>query len=388
MADTPGYPATLRLAGRRVLVVGGGTVATRRIPALLDAGAVVDVIAPDASTEIREAAGAGRLRWRQRRFQPRDVLEPEPAWLVHAATDSPAVNAVVATACDEHRVWCVRADDADASSVWTPAVAHGAVGTVAEGVTVAVTGGGDPRRAAAVRDAVLAGLDSGLLPVRRQRPPALDPTQAQVIRFALVGGGPGCRGSPPSAAVSCSPPRTISSPPTGSARARPARRVPVSRRRGRRRGGDAWAPPDPAGPINEILVEHARLGRDVVVSRGRPLCPRPGWRGGDPLCRQRDSGRGGPGRDVRRVGTGRRRHPVTHRGITASFVVASAHDGATAALDALRVRPAGDLDGLLNSGRDRAGRHCVPTCGRSPVGRRRPPSRSSSPAGPRTDGRR
>ena len=55
MADTPGYPATLRLAGRRVLVVGGGTVATRRIPALLDAGAMVDVIAPDSNTEIREA---------------------------------------------------------------------------------------------------------------------------------------------------------------------------------------------------------------------------------------------------------------------------------------------------------------------------------------------
>ena len=59
VADTPGYPATLRLAGRRVLVVGGGTVATRRIPALLHAGAVVDVIAPDASADIREAAGAG-----------------------------------------------------------------------------------------------------------------------------------------------------------------------------------------------------------------------------------------------------------------------------------------------------------------------------------------
>ena len=219
MADTPGYPATLRLAGRRVLVVGGGTVATRRIPALLDAGAVVDVIAPDASTEIREAAGAGRLRWRQRRFQPRDVLEPEPAWLVHAATDSPAVNAVVATACDEHRVWCVRADDADASSVWTPAVAHGAAGTVAEGVTVAVTGGGDPRRAAAVRDAVLAGLDSGLLPVRRQRAPGRDRTDPA--------GGTGCprRRRPRGPGTchrprrdSCSPRRTSSSP-TGSARA-------------------------------------------------------------------------------------------------------------------------------------------------------------------------
>ena len=189
MADTPGYPATLRLASRRVLVVGGGAVATRRIPALLDSGAAVDVVAPDAGPEIREAAAAGRLRWRQRRFQPRDVVEPEPAWLVHAATDSPAVNAAVAAAGEEHRVWCVRADDAEASRVWTPAVAHGAAGTVAEGVTVAVTGGGDPRRAAAVRDAVLAGLDSGLLPVRRHRPAPDEPIA--LGRVALVGGGPG-----------------------------------------------------------------------------------------------------------------------------------------------------------------------------------------------------
>ncbi|HEU4329884.1 MAG TPA: NAD(P)-dependent oxidoreductase, partial [Lapillicoccus sp.] len=101
MADTPGYPATLRLTGRRVLVVGGGAVATRRIRTLLEAGAVVDLIAPDAAPEIREAAAAGRLRWRQRRFQPRDVLEPEPAWLVHAATDSVEVNATVAKAAEE-----------------------------------------------------------------------------------------------------------------------------------------------------------------------------------------------------------------------------------------------------------------------------------------------
>ena len=96
MAVTPGYPATLRLEGRRVLVVGGGTVATRRIPALVDAGAVIDVVAPDASTDIRKAAAAGRIRWRQRRFQPRDLLEPQPAWLVHATTKSPAAS--IATA--------------------------------------------------------------------------------------------------------------------------------------------------------------------------------------------------------------------------------------------------------------------------------------------------
>ena len=338
MADTPGYPATLRLAGRRVLVVGGGTVATRRIPALLDAGAVVDVIAPDASTEIREAAGAGRLRWRQRRFQPRDVLEPEPAWLAHAATDSPAVNAAVATACDEHRVWCVRADDADASSVWTPAVAHGAVGTVAEGVTVAVTGGGDPRRAAAVRDAVLAGLDSGLLPVRRQRPPSGPDGSPLVGRVALVGGGPGDPGL-----VTVRGRQLLA-----------AADVVVTDRLGPRDLLDVLSPdvevvdvgktpghhPIPQSRINEILVEHARLGRNVVRLKG-----------GDPFV----LGRGGeeaihcaangipvevvPGVTSAVSVPAAAGIPVTHRGITASFVVASAHDGATAALDALRDAP-------------------------------------------------
>ena len=336
MADTPGYPATLRLAGRRVLVVGGGTVATRRIPALLHAGAVVDVIAPDASTEIREAAGAGRLRWRQRRFQPRDVVEPEPAWLVHAASDSPPVNAMVATASEEHRVWCVRADDAEASRVWTPAVAHGAAGTVAEGVTVAVTGGGDPRRAAAVRDAVLAGLDSGLLPLRRQRP---DRAGAPPVgRVALVGGGPGDPGL-----ITVRGRQLLA-----------AADVVVTDRLGPRDLLDVLSPdvevvdvgktpghhPIPQARINEILVGHARLGRQVVRLKG-----------GDPFV----LGRGGeeaihcaangipvevvPGVTSAVSVPAAAGIPVTHRGITASFVVASAHDGATAALDALRDAP-------------------------------------------------
>ena len=114
MADTPGYPP--RFGWR-----AGGSSSSAAAP--WRPGAYRPCWTPEPwstssrptrATEIREAAGAGRLRWRQRRFQPRDVLEPEPAWLVHAATDSPAVNAAVATACDEHRVWCVRADDADA----------------------------------------------------------------------------------------------------------------------------------------------------------------------------------------------------------------------------------------------------------------------------------
>ncbi|MCL7456810.1 uroporphyrinogen-III C-methyltransferase, partial [Micromonospora sp. MSM11] len=45
MSGNP-YPLGLRLAGRRVVVVGGGAVATRRVPALLDAGADVLLVAP------------------------------------------------------------------------------------------------------------------------------------------------------------------------------------------------------------------------------------------------------------------------------------------------------------------------------------------------------
>jgi uroporphyrin-III C-methyltransferase / precorrin-2 dehydrogenase / sirohydrochlorin ferrochelatase len=332
----PGYPATLRLEGRRVLVVGAGTVATRRIPALIDAGAVIDVVALDARPEIRDAAAAGRVRWRQRRFQPRDVVEPEPAWLVHATTDSPSVNAEVARASEEHRIWCVRADDADRSSAWTPAVARGAEGTAAEGVTVAVTGGGDPKRAAAVRDAVLAGLDSGLLPVRRQRSkPAAVPAAGRV---ALVGGGPGDPGL-----VTVRGRQLLA-----------AADVVVTDRLGPRDLLDAVGPdvevidvgktpghhPIPQKRINEILVEHARRGCAVVRLKG-----------GDPFV----LGRGGeeaihcvangipvevvPGVTSAVSVPAAAGIPVTHRGITASFVVASAHDGAAAALDALRDAP-------------------------------------------------
>ncbi|MDQ6896520.1 MAG: uroporphyrinogen-III C-methyltransferase, partial [Actinomycetota bacterium] len=121
MAASPAYPTVLRLAGRRVLVVGGGVVAARRVVALLESGALVDLVAREVDDALRHEAQAGRIRWQQRPFVFSDIVEPSPAWLVHAATDSPVVNADVAAAADAARVWCVRADDARASTAWTPA---------------------------------------------------------------------------------------------------------------------------------------------------------------------------------------------------------------------------------------------------------------------------
>ncbi len=170
---TPLYPIGLRLAGRRVLVVGGGTVATRRVPALLDARAEVVLVSPSLTPALRALADAGRIRWVARRFEPSDV---DGAWLVQAAVDDRLAAAAVSAAAAERRVFCVRADDRAAASAWTPAVTrHGAV-------TVAVLGGGDPRRAMAVRDGIRDRLADGSLDAGPSHPgPGV----------ALVGAGPG-----------------------------------------------------------------------------------------------------------------------------------------------------------------------------------------------------
>lgn len=134
MTSNP-YPLGLRLDGRRVVVVGGGAVATRRVPALLDAGADVLLVAPELTPALRARADAGRLHWVPRRFAPEDL---DGAWLVQVAIDDPIAAASVSALAAERRIFCVRADDRAAATAWTPAVTrHGPV-------TVAVLGGGDP----------------------------------------------------------------------------------------------------------------------------------------------------------------------------------------------------------------------------------------------------
>jgi uroporphyrin-III C-methyltransferase/precorrin-2 dehydrogenase/sirohydrochlorin ferrochelatase len=171
--DHAPYLLALRLAGRRVTIIGGGTVASRRIPALLDSGADVIVISPELSPLLREFAAAGRIRWVQRGYAHGDCAG---AWLVGACSSDPHVNSAVADEADAAGVWCVRADDAAASRAWTPAA--GQAGDVRVGVL-----SGDPRHSTEVRDAIVGGLTSG----------AIGPRGGTTRRgsVALVGGGPG-----------------------------------------------------------------------------------------------------------------------------------------------------------------------------------------------------
>lgn len=167
-------PLTLRPEGRRVLVVGGGTVATRRVHALLTANADVLVVAPQVSARIRELATQGRLTWHERTYRTGDL---DGAWLVQTATDS-AVDDQVSADAVHARVWCLKGGDPDRATAWMPAVAS------VDDVHVAVSGGGDARRASVLRDAVAAALQSGDLPLRHR-------THHPEGSVALVGGGPG-----------------------------------------------------------------------------------------------------------------------------------------------------------------------------------------------------
>jgi uroporphyrin-III C-methyltransferase/precorrin-2 dehydrogenase/sirohydrochlorin ferrochelatase len=174
MDDFATYPSGLRLGGRRVVVVGGGHVAQRRVPGLIAVGADVLVVSPEVTPAIEGLVGGGEITWAPRRFREDDL---DGAWYAVAATDDAAANAAVGRAAEERRVFCVRADDATEATAWTPAVGRHA------GMTVAVLANRDPRRSASVRDEILEQLREGRIVARDQRQRA-----AGVI---LVGGGPG-----------------------------------------------------------------------------------------------------------------------------------------------------------------------------------------------------
>ncbi|WGX94213.1 uroporphyrinogen-III C-methyltransferase [Nocardioides sp. L-11A] len=174
MSEFPPYPSGLRLAGRRVLVVGGGHVAQRRVPQLIAVGADVHVVSPTVTPAIEGLVGSGEITWHERPFADTDL---DDAWYVIAVTDDRAVNDHVSELCERQRVFCVRSDDATLGTAWTPAVGREA------GITVAVVGNRDPRRSASVRDEIVAGLRDGTIaaPHHRDRAPGV----------TLVGGGPG-----------------------------------------------------------------------------------------------------------------------------------------------------------------------------------------------------
>lgn len=169
------YLVGLRLAGKKVVVIGGGTVAQRRLPLLIGSDADVHVIARAATpaVEVLSTTTPG-ITLELRDYRDGDL---DGAWYAIAATDDADVNAAVVAEADRRQIFCVRADVARDGSAVTPASFDH------DGLVVGVLAGGEHRRSAAIRSAIREAFQQGLI--------AAETGDATPGSVALVGGGPG-----------------------------------------------------------------------------------------------------------------------------------------------------------------------------------------------------
>jgi precorrin-2 dehydrogenase/sirohydrochlorin ferrochelatase len=113
------YPLFLNLAGQNCLVVGGGTVAERKVLTLLDYGTRVNIVAGEVTSNLSELVKNGRLNFRQGTYRPADLTGVR---LVIAATNQKEVNRQVAKDCFKNNILVNVVDDPEYSNFFVPAV--------------------------------------------------------------------------------------------------------------------------------------------------------------------------------------------------------------------------------------------------------------------------
>ncbi len=302
----PPYLVGLSLAGKRVVIVGAGSVAQRRLPLLIESGAVIRVVSPVATPAVEVLAESGQIELLARAYVEGDLAG---AWYVIAATDDASVNAAIVTEAEGRRVFCVRADLGSAGTAVTPAT------TQHEGATVGVLGGGDHRRSAALRNALAEGLSTGAID---------DAVQPMAAGVALVGGGPGdpelitVRGRRLLARADVVVtdrlgPASLLGELGNGVEVIDASKIPYGRSMAQER-------------INELLIEHARAGKFVVRLKGGD--PYLFGRGFEELIACTEAGvpvTVVPGITSAFAVPAAAHVPVTHRGVTHDLTIVSGH---------------------------------------------------------------
>jgi siroheme synthase-like protein len=102
------FPAFLKLEGRRIAIVGGGSLAASKIPGLLEAGASIRVISPQLNARLGEWVRNQQIEWWPKVFSPEDL---QSTFLVIAATSLREVNSAVYQEADRRGILCNAVDD-------------------------------------------------------------------------------------------------------------------------------------------------------------------------------------------------------------------------------------------------------------------------------------
>jgi uroporphyrin-III C-methyltransferase / precorrin-2 dehydrogenase / sirohydrochlorin ferrochelatase len=302
------YLVGLRLNGKRVVVVGGGSVAQRRIPLLLANGADVHVVTRAATPAVEAFDGITLVL---RDFRPGDL---EGAWYALAATDDPAVNEAIVAEAERLRIFCVRADVAREGTAVTPASFE------YDGLSVGVLAGGEHRRSAAIRSAINEALQTGVIAATGD----VGAPGSQRAGVALVGGGPGdpelitVRGRRLLAQADVVvadrlAPQELIAELAPHVEVIDAAKIPY----GRSMAQDA---------INAVLIDRAKAGKFVVRLKGGD--PYVFARGHEELLACAEAGipvTVVPGVTSAIAVPAAAGVPVTHRGVTHEFVVVSGH---------------------------------------------------------------
>ncbi|GMU42811.1 MAG: uroporphyrinogen-III C-methyltransferase [Xanthomonadales bacterium] len=355
------YPLFADLKERRVLVVGGGAVATRKIEMLLRAGACVEVVAARLCGRLLALRRGGSIRHRALLFAPPQL---DGVWLVVAATDDAKLNQRVAAVAAARQVFANVVDDVALSSFQVPAVVDRSP------LVVAVSSGGAaPMLARAVRERIevllapslgplarllerarariraalpstgrrqwyerlLAGSLPALVAAGREDAAATEleralvqPQATPVGRVTLVGAGPGAAGLLTLDALRALQQADVILhdalvlPEVLDLARRDAERIDV----GKRAGGVGTS----QARIHELLLEHARAGRAVVRLKGGDPCVF--GRGGEEMQALRAAGIAYtlvPGVTAALACAAYAGIPLTHRGHAQSLRLLTAH---------------------------------------------------------------
>ncbi|MCB1265473.1 uroporphyrinogen-III C-methyltransferase [Mycolicibacterium sp.] len=307
------YLVGLRLAGKKVVVIGGGTVAARRVPVLIAHGADVHVVARAATPAVEALAEQEPgITLQVRDYRDGDL---EGAWYAIAATDDPSVNAAIVAEAERRHVFCVRADAGRDGTAVTPASFD------YEGLSFGVLASGEHRRSAAVRSAIREAFQQG-----RIAPDVVASSASDVVPggVALVGGGPGdpelitVRGRRLLAhadvvvADRLAPPQLLAELPPN-VEVIDAAKIPY----GRAMAQEA---------INDVLIDRARAGKFVVRLKGGD--PFVFARGYEEVLACTEAGipvTVVPGVTSAIAVPAMAGVPVTHRAVNHEFVVVSGH---------------------------------------------------------------